>query len=189
MDCEPLGSLDWNGAMPVEASCAAVGCPMTSAEAKPRAAAAGGTQRGSIGAARQACGAREAGRRCMATAPSRIASRGAPPSASSMNVRAAKHCRHSLNACTWALLLAASKDVVVGMGRHGASAFRRGKLVKIFSRPMKKMAVHCGAGDRFRCRTGWLAVSPGNPVQAPDARHDTCLVDHASPISAGIGHG
>jgi len=54
---------------------------------------------------------------------------------------------------------------------------------------MKKMAVHCGAGDRFRCRTGWLAVSPGNPVQAPDARHDTCLVDHASPISAGIGHG
>lgn len=167
MDCEPLGSLDWNGAMPVEVSWAAVGSPAISTGAKLRGAAAGGIQLRLDGAA----------------------PRRSPLSASSMNVRAAKHCRHSLNSCTWALLLAASKDVVVGMGRHGASAFRGGKLVKIFSRPMKKMAVHCGAGDRFCCRTRWLAVSPGNPIQAPDARHDTCLIDHASPISAGIGHG
>lgn len=142
--------------MPVEASWAAVGSPAVSAGAKLRAAAAGKIQRRSVGVARQAIRVRRslvsgAGRQCAKALFFRTASMRSPSSVSSMKVCAAKHCRHSLNACTRALLLTASKDVVVGMGAHGASAFRRGKLVKISSRSMKKMAGRCGPAALPRC--------------------------------------
>lgn len=159
--------------------------PGDSAGAKLRAAAAGGIQRRSFGAAWQVCGAGQTGRRCAERTPSRAAEPESPFTASSMKVCAAKHCRHSLNACTWALLLAASKDVVVGMGPHGASAGRRGKLVKISSSPMKKMAVLNAPDDPVSCRA--RLPQPLSPPLETAARigSDTLRCSPAKPKYAG----
>ena len=93
------------------------GCPAIRAGAGRRAAAAQGIQRGSLAASRQARRGSITGWRCADGAFLRAADSGAASGVSSMTIDAARHRRHGLNACTWALLLAVSKDLLFESGR------------------------------------------------------------------------